>query len=83
MRGEQMAVEGKEPPRDTRRPRGLTSAERETGGTPRGEGGEQAKSEVDSKSPGPMRALRAAGEAAGGGLLVGSGKAPGRGAENI
>jgi len=33
MRGEQMAVEGKEPPRDTRRPRGLTSAERDGGGT--------------------------------------------------
>ena len=52
MRGEQMAVEGEETPRgtgDTRRPRGLTSAERETGGTPRGEGGEQAKSEVDSR----------------------------------
>jgi len=41
MRGEQMAVEGEETPRgtgDTRRPRGLTSAERETGGTPRGGG---------------------------------------------
>jgi len=36
MRGEQMAVEGEETPRgtgDTRRPRGLTSAERDGGGT--------------------------------------------------
>ena len=46
MRGQQVAVEAKERQRDTRRPRVLTRAE-----------GEEAKSELDSKSPGSVWVL--------------------------